>query len=112
MGAVTGAALHRITHSPAGIMVDRWSFSQVLDWALARRKMYASSMIPVLRIIEPLQARKLFLAHIAKVDTSSGSVPTEIIKFHLAPHMRKKFNKFMKEHGCTCVFQSLSSSLS
>ncbi|KAF8962866.1 hypothetical protein BDZ97DRAFT_1920201 [Flammula alnicola] len=46
-------------------------------------------------------AKKIFLQHLATVDTSNGPVTTEIIKFHLVPDMRKKFNKFVKEYGCT-----------
>ncbi|KAJ7090805.1 hypothetical protein B0H15DRAFT_1021625 [Mycena belliarum] len=46
-------------------------------------------------------AKSLFLKHLATVDTSSGPVTAEIITFHLVPDMKKAFNKFVKEHGCT-----------
>ncbi|KAF7979396.1 hypothetical protein HWV62_42500 [Athelia sp. TMB] len=65
--------------------IDRRSFAQVSDRAL--------------RSFD--DAKALFLSHLAKVDTSSGAVTTEIIKFHLVPDMRKRFNKFVKEYGCT-----------
>jgi hypothetical protein len=48
-----------------------------------------------------LQAKNLFLNHLATVDTSGGAVTTELIQFHLVPDMRKRFNKFVKVHGCT-----------
>ncbi|KAJ7140831.1 hypothetical protein C8R44DRAFT_761949 [Mycena epipterygia] len=47
------------------------------------------------------QAKSLFLNHLATVDTSAGPVTAEIIAFHLVPDMKKAFNKFVKEHGCT-----------
>ncbi|KAK6996670.1 hypothetical protein R3P38DRAFT_3069839 [Favolaschia claudopus] len=46
-------------------------------------------------------AKTTFLQHLASVDTSAGPVKEEIIKFHLVPDMKKEFNKFVKEHGCT-----------
>ncbi|KAF7335650.1 hypothetical protein MVEN_02219900 [Mycena venus] len=46
-------------------------------------------------------AKTLFLHHLASVDTSAGPVKEEIIKFHLVPDMKKEFNKFVKQHGCT-----------
>lgn len=106
-----GAALHRVIHSPAETLIGGLSLKSQIG-RVARRTMYLLLMNPVLRVIEPLQAKKLFLTHLAEVDTSSGPVTTEIIKFHLVPDMRKRFNKFVKEHGCTYVFQSLPFSLS
>ncbi|KAJ7502619.1 hypothetical protein B0H11DRAFT_1989373, partial [Mycena galericulata] len=47
------------------------------------------------------QANALFLNHLATVDTSAGPVTAEIINFHLVPDMKKQFNKYVKEHGCT-----------
>ncbi|KAF7293816.1 hypothetical protein HMN09_01177400 [Mycena chlorophos] len=47
------------------------------------------------------QAKEIFLKHLASVDTSAGPVKEEIVKFHLVPDMKKAFNKFVKEHGCT-----------
>lgn len=41
---------------------------------------------------------------IANADTSNGIVTEEIIKFHLVPDLRKAFNKWAKENGCTSVF--------
>ncbi|KAJ7689609.1 hypothetical protein B0H17DRAFT_1202247 [Mycena rosella] len=46
-------------------------------------------------------AKTLFLNHLATVDTSGGPVTAEIIAFHLVPDMKKAFNKYVKEHGCT-----------
>ena len=37
------------------------------------------------------------MKHLASVDTN---VTTEIIKFHMVPDLRKRFNKFVKEYGC------------
>jgi len=50
----------------------------------------------------------LFLNHLATVDTSAGAVTTEIIKFHLVPDMRKRFNKFVKEYGCTATSRKIT----
>jgi hypothetical protein len=43
------------------------------------------------------------LKHLATVDTSGGPVTAEIINFHLVSDMRTRFNKFVKDHGCTYV---------
>ncbi|KAJ7187825.1 hypothetical protein C8R46DRAFT_1052728 [Mycena filopes] len=47
------------------------------------------------------EAKAVFLKHLASVDTSAGPVKAEIITFHLVPDMKKAFNKYVKEHGCT-----------
>ncbi|KAJ7034072.1 hypothetical protein C8F04DRAFT_601492 [Mycena alexandri] len=47
------------------------------------------------------QAKSVFLKHLASVDTRAGPVKTEIITFHLVPDMKKEFNKYVKEYGCT-----------
>lgn len=57
------------------------------------------------------QARRIFLDHLARVDMTSGPVTAEIIQFHLVPDMKKQFNKFVKDHGCTYVVIVLSSFL-
>lgn len=46
------------------------------------------------------KAKRIFLQHLASVDTSKGPATDEIIKFHLVPDMRKAFNKYVKEYGC------------
>ncbi|KAJ3509984.1 hypothetical protein NLJ89_g4934 [Agrocybe chaxingu] len=55
-------------------------------------------------------AKASFLDHLATVDTSKGTVTEEIIKFHLVPDMRKAFNKFVKEYGCTGTSRQLTRS--
>nr|GAT51006.1 predicted protein [Mycena chlorophos] len=54
------------------------------------------------------QAKDIFLKHLASVDTRAGPVKEEIIKFHLVPDMKKEFNKFVKEHGCTASQRKLT----
>jgi len=54
------------------------------------------------------EAKTLFLNHLATVDTSGGPVTTEIIQFHLVPDMRKAFNKFVKEYGCTATARKIT----
>ncbi|KZS97518.1 hypothetical protein SISNIDRAFT_546626 [Sistotremastrum niveocremeum HHB9708] len=53
-------------------------------------------------------AERLFLDHLATVDTSKGPVTTEIIQFHLVPDMKKRFNNFVKGYGCTATQRQLT----
>ncbi|KIM44029.1 hypothetical protein M413DRAFT_373703 [Hebeloma cylindrosporum] len=53
-------------------------------------------------------AKKIFLDHLATVDTSRGPVDHEIIRFHLVGDMRKSFNKYVKEYGCTGTSRQLT----
>jgi len=48
-------------------------------------------------------AKSIFLQHLATVDVSKGPVTAEIIKFHMVQDMRKNFNKYVKEYGCTAT---------
>ncbi|KAF9530732.1 hypothetical protein CPB83DRAFT_892374 [Crepidotus variabilis] len=54
------------------------------------------------------KAKRLFIDYLAKVDTSKGPVTSEIINFHLVPDMRKAFNKYVREYGCTATSRQLS----
>ncbi|KII93366.1 hypothetical protein PLICRDRAFT_87752 [Plicaturopsis crispa FD-325 SS-3] len=72
--------------------IDRRSFAPVSNRAYQARE----------------NAQKLFLDHLATVDTSKGPVTTEIIKFHLVPDMKKSFNKFVKEYGCTATSRKIT----
>ncbi|KAF8173169.1 hypothetical protein K438DRAFT_2023516 [Mycena galopus ATCC 62051] len=54
------------------------------------------------------QAKAVFLRHLASVDTSAGPVKEEIINFHLVPDMKKEFNKYVKEFGCTASQRKLT----
>lgn len=70
------------------------------------RRHFASVSQRALRDYE--NAESTFLKHLASVDTSKGPVTEEIVKFHLVPDMRKKFNKMVKEHGCTATHRKLT----
>lgn len=85
--------------------INRSGFAPVSQAALRKQDSVRLSIIlfgsP--RFTLRIQAQQLFLKHLATVDTSNGAVTAEIIQFHLVGDMRKKFNKFVKDHGCTYV---------
>jgi len=53
-------------------------------------------------------AKTTFLRHLASVDVSKGAVTAEIIQFHLVPDMKKSFNKFVKDYGCTATSRKIT----
>lgn len=83
--------------------VDRRSFAAVSDRAMRAQNevRVQAHQTSKFRAFDFPQAKKIFLDHLATVDISGGAVTTEIIKFHLVPDMKKGFNKFVKEYGCT-----------
>ena len=54
------------------------------------------------------QAKNIARTFIATADTSKGAVTEEIITFHLVPDIRKSFNKWAKEVGCSAKSRQLT----
>ncbi|KDR73085.1 hypothetical protein GALMADRAFT_142770 [Galerina marginata CBS 339.88] len=90
-----------VSHSFLPSLPFRVSLSSLFDaftftsWTLVHQ----SSPVAYNRSL--LQAKSIFLDHLATVDVSKGEVSHEIIRFHLVPDMRKSFNRYVKEYGCT-----------
>ncbi|KAJ6468084.1 hypothetical protein C8R47DRAFT_807310 [Mycena vitilis] len=110
----------RTTHSPTDthIMFRGRAYNDWLDPYGVSRDLYGfgddgigrSSFAPVSnRAYKALdEAKTLFRRHLSSVDTSAGPVTEEIIKFHLVPDMKKQFNKYVKEYGCTASQRKLT----
>jgi hypothetical protein len=64
-----------------------------------RRVLSSSSLFVLANTFS--KAKRLFITHLATVDTTAGPVTAEIIPFHLVQDMKSAFNKYVKEYGCT-----------
>ncbi|KAL8284131.1 hypothetical protein RQP46_004880 [Phenoliferia psychrophenolica] len=53
-------------------------------------------------------AKSIAKRFIEDADTSKGSATEEIITFHLVPDMRKSFNAWAKEQGCSAKSRQLT----
>ncbi|KAJ7090298.1 hypothetical protein B0H15DRAFT_258185 [Mycena belliarum] len=53
------------------------------------------------------KAKQLFLKHLEEVDTSEGSANTLVLKFLLDPDVEAELQRFVTDHGCSCVSLSL-----
>jgi len=79
-----------------------------LAWDTASGDINRDSFAPVSKRAYDALDNKVFLEHLATVDTTAGVVTEEVIKFHLVPDMRKQFNKFVGEYGCSATSRQIT----